>query len=521
MSVVETNIAVSKTADTPAVNDADIRTITLTFSEKLDATTVADGVKLYKVNASGDLTAENCLITVDPDTPSILKVTKTDGTSLTAGEEYKIVISSKIKSIKGSTPGNDFVGYFCTNYSFQLGSAAIGDLNSRSIILCISDIHLGDKRSIDGGYEWFNNNREALVSFLNQVRQAPNVRELVIAGDMFDEWLAPMATDTLNGLTQSGFMDSIATENQAIIDAFNNIIKDGSIKVTYVTGNHDMLVTSADVQRIMPGISEARDAHGLGSYTPLDRPEILIEHGHRYDFINAPDPISNRSITTKSDAILPLGFFVTKIGASILPTNTLTGLVPGMIVTPWDGNQYLSQVVAQLPATGIFDAPLIKTGIDGYIATYSISDLVPHKTLDGTYDVNLYKGVESTWDERQAANMVPVKISSKDAIKAAVIMKELDAQATTQYFHNAASSKRIVVFGHTHVPLVNTAFNTKLQKTVYANTGTWVDKAAPSMTFVAIIPEKAGISTTEYVNLYQYSQSGITKLDSQSITRLK
>ncbi len=515
-------------ADTPAVNNADIRTITLTFSEKLDANTIADGVKLYTVNASGDLTAENCLITVAPGAPAVLNVTKTDGSALTVGEEYKIVISSSIRSTNGSTLGNDVVGYFCTNYSFSLASAGISGLNTRSIIICLSDIHLGDKRSIDGGYGWFDKNREALVSFLNQVRQAPNVRELVIAGDMFDEWVAPMATVTLNGLTQSGFLDSIVIENQAIIDAFNNIIKDGDITVTFVTGNHDMLTTSADLQRIMPGISEARDGQGarlesgLGSYTPTGHPEILIEHGHRYDFINAPDSISNRSITATPDSsILPLGFFVTKIGASILGINSPTGFVPGTTVTPWAGNQYMSHITANILTTGIFDQPLIKTGIDGYSESYAISDLVPRKNPDGTYEVNLYQGVESTWNDRQENNMVPVKISSEAAIKSAVIMKELDAQAMTQYFQNAASIKRIVVFGHTHIALINPLFNTKLQKTIYANTGTWIDKATPSMTFVAIIPQKSALSVTEYVNLYQYSQTGITTLDSQSITFLK
>ena len=135
--------------------------------------------------------------------------------------------------------------------------------------------------------------------------------------------------------------------------------------------------------------------------------------------------------------------------------------------------------------------------------------------------MNLYQGVENTWNDRQEINMVPVKISSAAAIKAAVIMKELDAQAMTQYFQNAASDKRIVVFGHTHIALINPLFNTKLRKTIYANTGTWIDKATPSMTFVAIIPQKSALSVTEYVNLYQYSPTGITALDSQSITFLK
>ena len=176
--------------------------------------------------------------------------------------------------------------------------------------------------------------------------------------------------------------------------------------------------------------------------------------------------------------------------------------------------------MAQIPVTGIFDNKIIKTGIDGYTDAYAVSDLIPHKTLDGSFDVTLYKGVVSTWPVRQMINKVPVKITPADAIKVGLIMADLDAQATTQYFQNAASNKRIVVFGHSHIPLMQAATNTKLEQTIYANTGTWIDNATTSMTFVTIIPPQTDGSTTD-VKLYQYSQTGITALDSQSITFLK
>ena len=45
-----------------------------------------------------------------------------------------------------------------------------------------------------------------------------------------------------------------------------------------------MLFTSAEINSIFPGINQARDSYGLGSYTPEDLPNSIIEHGHRYDF---------------------------------------------------------------------------------------------------------------------------------------------------------------------------------------------------------------------------------------------
>ena len=42
-------------------------------------------------------------------------------------------------------------------------------------------------------------NRAMLVNFINQLSVRPSVKELVIGGDLFDEWVVPMEDDTLNG----------------------------------------------------------------------------------------------------------------------------------------------------------------------------------------------------------------------------------------------------------------------------------------------------------------------------------
>lgn len=100
-------------------------------------------------------------------------------------------------------------------------------------------------------------NKAALVNFLTQIKNSPNVAELVIAGDLLDGWFVPM--DYVLPDSQSTFFDSVAANNQSIMDAINAIITAGQIKVTYVPGNHDLLLTEADLQRILPGINQARD----------------------------------------------------------------------------------------------------------------------------------------------------------------------------------------------------------------------------------------------------------------------
>lgn len=490
--------------------------IVLTFSEPLNLATVQGNVSLQVVKTGGLLSSASPVVEIitDAQKPVQVSIRTKDGNKLAAGEEYKLVVATGVKGASGKVLAQEYERYFATHYNLTLQS--IPELgNTRTITVVISDIHLGDQRSIDKGYGWFVKNRNKLVSFLNLVRQRPHVKELVIAGDMFDEWVAPMEYDPFNGGTQSGFVDAIVTANKTVIDAFNAIIKEGNIKVTYVPGNHDMLVTSADIQRVFPGISEARDAQGLGAYTSAALPELVIEHGHRYDFFNAPDPISNRDIT-KTASILSPGFFVTKIAASSdleksaprfyreAVSAEYLSAQPGYYITYWAAWQL---IMSQKPVKESWDAKIIKTGIDGYTDTYAIYDLIPHhdSASGSPLDVLLYKDIVNTWwDQRQTANKVPIKLLAEVAIAAGAINPALDAQSIVQYFLNTSSSKRIVVFGHTHDAGLFTTLNHKGYWSVYANSGTWVDNSKVSCTFVSIIPKKENGSTTDTITVYQY-----------------
>ena len=289
----------------------------------------------------------------------------------------------------GATLKEEFINYFAVNYSFNLDSDGILDLNNeRSIVICISDIHLGANDS----YSEITRNREALVKFLNQVRVSPNVKELVIAGDLIDEWFIPMNLDTFNGKTQRDFVKSVAFNNKPVIDAFNDIIMDNNVKVTYVPGNHDILIDSDDIQSIMPGVSQARDVRGLGSYTPEDVPELIIEHGHRYNFYCAPDP-SNRSIT-ETDSILPPGYFFTRMATSSviqgrpkrgedLPvvTKNELGLDQYRYFLYWN---VWKGLVTDFPVNEGLDEKVINTGIDGFTDSYAINDFLPYQDSGDT-----------------------------------------------------------------------------------------------------------------------------------------
>lgn len=487
----------------------------LDFSLPLDQSTIDGNVSLHIVQNGGGLVATNPPVRVvfDARAPNRLTVKTVDGSKLPSGEEYRLTVGGAIRSTSGMLMDQDCVRYFVVNTSPLWGLVA-GLPEDRTITVVISDIHLGDQRSIDESYGWFNRNKSLLVNFLNYVRLRPDVKELVIAGDMFDEWVAPVDHDTFGGVGQSAFVDKIAAANSTVIQAVNAIIQDGDIQVTYVPGNHDMLVEASDIERVLPGITQARDGvKGLGAYTPLGYPDLIIEHGHRYDFFNAPDPLSNRSITG-TDSILSPGFFVSKIAAtSDLERGQASFYRDGLNTTaamgPEAGN-YFSYwaawllIMSQKPVQESWDQKMIVTAADGYAGVYSINDLIPqYLSGSGPLNVTLYKEIIDNWNLRQTANKVAVPILAEVAITAGALNRILDAQSVTQYFLNTASNKRIVVFGHTHDAYLFSVLNHQGQWSVYANSGTWVDAGKVSCTFVEIRPRK-GSGTSDTVTVYQY-----------------
>jgi UDP-2,3-diacylglucosamine pyrophosphatase LpxH len=401
----------------------------------------------------------------------------------------------------------------------------------RSLVVIISDLHLGDQRSIDNGYGWLIKNGGMLADFLNQMAIHPSVKELVIAGDMFDEWVVPMTYETFNGFGpdqegESKFLDSIAAANPAVISAVNGIIASG-VNVTYVPGNHDMLVTADDMNRLFPGISQKRDAPGMGAYSPEGMPEVVIEHAHRYDFYNAPDMISNRipyspeNYTNNPDAILPPGFFVTKIATShgvsaISAPELSSNAQSGELFLYWLSWQGL---LAILHVTEDPDARIIKSGIDGYTADYAINDLAPQYVSPDIKEPLLYRNIGNNWPARQAGNLVNVPMDVYTGLINAYSLF-CDLQAKTQYFSHE-SDTRIVVFGHTHHATLFYESNKNKQKCIYANSGTWIDGGNPSGTCVVIKTDAHLDGTVEdNVCVYQFTEKqSLLKLHEGAITK--
>jgi UDP-2,3-diacylglucosamine pyrophosphatase LpxH len=404
----------------------------------------------------------------------------------------------------------------------------LGPFNSggvRTQVVVISDLHLG----ADLAYSETNESRQTLIDLLAQVRESPTVRELVIAGDMLDEWFVPATTQTYAGGSQAEFVGRIAETNRDVIAALARIIHEGDIRVTYVPGNHDLDITAENIASILPGIHQARDdVQGLGAYSPEGQPGIVIEHGHRYNFFCAPDPLSNSSIAPGS--ILPPGYFFTRLAALHVVQQCATPGDSIPMVTPNTGGgasqslayAYWSAWKALLlhtPVENRFDERIIVTNLGGFTQNYAVNDLLPFQATPGGFiDMNLYKGVMDTWDQRQALNHVAVPIPVLQALADILSPAGTDVQATTQYFANPASDVRIVVFGHTHDAKLISTVNHAGLKSIYANSGAWIDHSPgrTTLNFVVITPQGPEAWSRTEVKVYELAGEAVVELAADS-----
>ena len=412
--------------------------------------------------------------------------------------------------------------------------------NERDKIVIISDLHLGNDLSYSENVKHLNRLKE----FLIEVQSSTTIKELVIAGDMLDEWYIPTRTDTYDGGSQADFVRKTVKANQGIFDVLNGIIKDGKIKLTYIPGNHDMGFTQENVNIAMPGVHQARDGgdkYGVGTYHPDNYPQIAIEHGHRYDFFCAITPGANEA--DAPGATLAPGYFFARIAANSFtdPTTIESATkVPALTLKdPNNAEQYSKYIYYTLWKTVIdsviyvkdkFDDPIIKTNVGHYTKIYSINDILPQNSgKDGSIQMNLFNGLftQANWDAREKYNNVPIMTNINQAIVGSLKTEFIDNQANVQYFQNSNSNMRIVIFGHTHIPMIKTYTNKKGETCVYANSGTWedqktrdknaaIDQDALKMNYVTIYPVKSDKKKLQ-VSLYQYCYGKQVLVDNKEV----
>ena len=376
-------------------------------------------------------------------------------------------------------------------------------------IVVISDLHLG----IQDEYTETLENRPRLVEFLQRLQNTKDVRELVIAGDFLDEWFLPVSYPSYTDEKQ--FYKDVIVNNQDVIDELNHVAESG-IKLVYVPGNHDMTLAADVLQEAIPKIEQARDAEGLGVYRTGERNEVVIEHGHRYDVFSAPDTVTNAELCGNSDTILPAGYFYARYAATWVlegrPEVKKDLPVVTKIPEQTDIDQYgafvyyslLKNISERMTPNEGLDEKIFDIHIAGFDDQYTYLDFYPAEQADGTISAPvLYRNIQRTWDERQKINNIKVKNSFLEAVSGTTDWGYYFEQAKKQYLDNRNDNAEIVVFGHTHVPMLHDLG----EDFYYVNSGTWIDHNTDypdaTRTFVVI-----GLDQKDSAVLYSYEEDG-------------
>jgi len=468
------------------------RSIEIDFSQPVDSSTIKGNISF----SDKDVALDSMYKTISSGRKVIIAFQS--GFQFHDGWRYLITIKTGLRSTSGVTlQSNTTIEVRTTARHLILDN----DTAKRNSIICISDIHMGDPRSVALGYCWFSKNSAALDSLLDVVLTSPQVRQLVILGDLFDGWVIPYRIspfDPLAGINNSrDYFLAIANSptNIDIINKLKAIASSGTIQLIYVPGNHDMLLTQEILQEIIPGVIWQGDSAGLGHYSPLD--EIIMEHGHRYDFFNCPQPLANPG------HILPPGYFISRLDAEGLMEQgshklkeSKAGTGQLEFLTAWTAAYTYLQIHYSLTVAAD-SANILMGGIDNYSTPFS---------FNGVRDM-FAANIENVWASTETGNAVPVTMP----VLMAILDGSIDLSLTAAYEYMqppVPKLYKIVVFGHTHNPMLKAYPPGKQYNGIYANTGSWVNAELsnkPVRTFLVIKPAEWTGSDLDVVSLFQYN----------------
>lgn len=471
---------------------SDERSVEIEFSEAMDTTTIASNLTFS--DAGGNLDTVYRLLCLDRKV--LLKFNS--GFSLKPGWPYSITLKSGMRSVTGlSFPGGYTIRIRTTSPQPWASVAP----QQRTAMLCISDIHMGEARAAANNYCWFVKNAAALTDLLDQARHSPLIREVVILGDLFDEWVVPyrfQAFDTAAGILNShDYFVSVANSpvNQPVIEKLKAIAASDSMRLVYIPGNHDMLLTESILTEIIPGLIWKGSSNGMGEYSPVG--SMVMEHGHRFDLFNSPQPLVNPG------HMLPPGYFVSRLQAEGLMEQkraaAFTTFAPAgstEFTVAW--TVALGYLLSEYDLTLHPDSVNIPmNGIDGYTAPMSYTQA--HSMYAAS--------IEDNWPSTQQQNGVPVNIPVAmgifDGTEDLLLAANYEYLSTTTPKHFTSA-----IFGHTHHPEIVLYGAGTSHPGIYANTGSWVNEelcSHPVRTFLLVHPGDWSGSGLDVIALYQYN----------------
>ena len=377
-------------------------------------------------------------------------------------------------------------------------------MENRTKRIFISDIHMGDDKSMStpNPYGWFKDNISVLAQFLDDQLNVPDVKEVVILGDLFDMWVQPVNYDPLTSF--ANICSNPA--NKKVVDKLKALAATPDIKLAYVPGNHDMGMNVAGIsatkqfmETTFPGIRFfCNSSVPWGSYTVGT---LAAEHGNHYCLFNAPD------MWTAKDTFLPLGYFISRIVAyKVSQTGTSENYYDILVQFRKDSMEQPNFVRSMFDAiakdAGLNPGDSIDVnGVPGYPAAITV-DTVGKR----------FSNITQNWTNTLGnINLAAATVGD---------LENLSCAASLAYFDHFGSNTNIVIFGHTHIPILDPreldpradpaahASNDPWNY-IYANCGTWVDGSKGGCTYVET--EEDANAGRHYVRLKSYTSKTVIR----------
>jgi len=362
-------------------------------------------------------------------------------------------------------------------------------------VIVTSDWHLSDARSMDPScyYAWTDDNYPRIVHFLRNLTDKKDSWDaLVLNGDIFEFWRTPvdklMVADAEgNVITDVQYLLKIKENYPAVFDLLEGLRKDGK-EIVYLPGNHDLTVSEDDINGAFPGLFTCCfDTKGTGIYEPFgETSSIAIEHGNRYEYFNAPYQHGEFGTEGVSkDALLPPGYFTSKLGASATVAKPSTRREMARIYGTIDDKEE-TDAINRSRIAGVWNAihagvgsPSfeVKMMIDGIGTADKSTCIWSDYAVSETNPTTLFKDswTVDNWKKRCELNKVPLPLSFATGIASAFVHETFDDLAFQQRLFNPALPTLICVFGHSHSKLLQTRHDDVKGDVVYLNDGAWVD----------------------------------------------
>lgn len=391
-----------------------------------------------------------------------------------------------------------------------------GNQETRRIF--ISDLHMGDERSLTrhppqypNTYGWLRDDEQGdhritmLAEFLEYlVAHAGDYDELIILGDLLDQWVCPAAFDP----TTYDAIVNQTRQNERVVANLRQIASPQvDIDVYYVPGNHDMLLSKSFMEKNFPGI-QFIGQENVGVFQAGD---LAAEHGSQYTLFCGPNPgMGGR---------LPMGFYISRAAADKCAVKGgHIDILDALLAFIFDflkdlktlyltGMKDLYEAIAQ--GMGLkLDTPIAMNGLDCVHDSPIVEEVA-----------DAYADLWRRWERRR-----PNGVSAFQAALNEVM--ELHGVAKRQYFETEQA--RIVVFGHTHKYTMHgyhkhgDRLHDCLRSQcdyIYANSGTWINDH-PYCTYVeTVLDPGAGKHSVQIFN-YESPQNPAQPLGDEKYIKL-